>query len=217
MYIEGIPCHVVQRGNNRNTCFFSEQDYEFYLIKPNDACRRYKVDLHAYVLMTNHTHLLMTPTEETGISRVMQSLGRCYVQFVNKTYHRTGTLWESRYKSNLVDSEYYLLACYRYIEMNPVRGGIVERPEDYQWSSYRAHAYGERNYLISDHFVFLNQHPDANERRKIYCGLFGMAQSESLLNEIRLAASFSMPLGNLAFRKQVEKALGRPIKLKKVI
>ncbi len=225
MYIEGTPCHVVQRGNNRNACFFSEQDYEFYLKQLGDACRRYKVDLHAYVLMTNHTHLLMTPTEETGISRVMQSLGRCYVQYVNRAYHRTGTLWESRHKSNLVDSEHYLLACYRYIEMNPVRAGMVGRPADYRWSSYRAHAYGETNCLISDHILFSSQHADANMRRKIYCSLFEMGEPESLLKEIRTASSFSMPLGNSKFRKQVEEALGRklghstrgrPIKLKKV-
>jgi len=121
MYIGGLPCHVIQRGNNRDACFYSDQDYQFYLYQLGEVCRRYSVQLHAYVLMTNHSHLLMTPKDEWGISRVMQSLGRCYVQYINKTYRRTGTLWEGRHKSSLVDADRYLLACYRYIELNPVR------------------------------------------------------------------------------------------------
>ena len=130
MYLAGVPAHVIQRGNNRDACFFHEDDYRFYRQCLAEACRRYGVDLHAYVLMTNHTHLLMTPACPEGISRVMQSLGRRFVQYMNKTYRRTGTLWESRHKASLVDAERYLLACYRYIELNPVRAGMVEHPAD---------------------------------------------------------------------------------------
>jgi len=126
VYLSGVPCHVIQRGNDRQPCFYSEEDYVFYLECLYDACKRYKVNLHAYVLMTNHVHLLVTPRVADGISRVMQSIGRRYVQYVNVTYKRSGTLWEGRHKSSLVDADNYLLSCYRYIEMNPVRAGMVQ-------------------------------------------------------------------------------------------
>jgi len=140
MYLAGVPCHVVQRGNNRDACFFTDDDYQLYRETLRDACRSYRVDVHAYVLMTNHVHLLMTPQTIEGISRVMQSLGRRYVQYVNRSYQRVGTLWESRHKASLVDAKNYLLACYRYIELNPVAAGMVEHPGDYRWSSFTCNA-----------------------------------------------------------------------------
>ncbi len=140
MYLPGVPCHVIQRGNNQQACFFTEQGYHFYLECLTDACHRYGVSVAAYVLMTNHVHLLMTPEEKDGISRVMQSLGRRYVQYVNKACRRSGTLWEGRHKASLIDAEDYLLRCYRYIEFNPVAAGMVEHPADYPWSSYRHNA-----------------------------------------------------------------------------
>lgn len=123
MYLAGVPCHVVQRGNNRDACFFADDDYRFYLDVLRGACCRYDVDVHAYVLMTNHVHLLLTPRAVEGVSRVMQSLGRRYVQYVNRAHRRCGTLWESRHKASLVDAEPYLLACYRYVELNPSSPG----------------------------------------------------------------------------------------------
>lgn len=125
MYMAGMPCHVVQRGINRDATFYSDDDYLFYLTCLDDGMKRYRVAVHAFVLMTNHVHLLMTPNDNEGISRLMQSIGRRYVQYVNKTYRRTGTLWESRHKASLVQEEQYLLKCYRYIELNPVRAEIV--------------------------------------------------------------------------------------------
>ena len=124
-YLPGVPCHIISHGNNREACFYSEDDYLFYLECLADACKRYQVALHAYVLMTNHDHLLMTPATGSGLSQVMQSVGRRYVQYVNINYKRSGTLWEGRHKASLVDAEYYLLACYRYIELNPVRASMV--------------------------------------------------------------------------------------------
>ncbi|WP_208738801.1 transposase [Phytopseudomonas daroniae] len=150
MYLPGVPAHVVQRGNNRSACFFHDEDYQFYLTVLGDALKRYRVQLHAYVLMTNHVHLLMTPESETGISRVMQHLGRMYVLYVNRIYRRSGTLWEGRHKASLINADEYLLTCYRYIEMNPVRAGMVEAPEEYRWSSYRWHGWGKADSLISD-------------------------------------------------------------------
>ena len=160
MYLPEIPCHVIQRGNNREACFFAEQDYQFFLEYLAAACRRYRIAIHAYVLMTNHVHLLMTPTTREGISRAMQSIGRRYVQYINREYRRCGTLWESRHKASLVDAERYLLTCYRYIELNPVRAGMVEHPGDYRWSSYRHNAYGEKNALITQHPLYERIHLD---------------------------------------------------------
>lgn len=119
MYLPGVPAHVVQRGNNRAASFFHEDDYRFYLAALADALKRYRVELHAYVLMTNHVHLLMTLADTEGISRVMQHVGRLYVLYINRTYRRTGTLWEGRHKASLVNAAENLLTCYRYIELTP--------------------------------------------------------------------------------------------------
>ena len=129
--LAGFPQHVIQRGNNRSATFYAEQDYRVYLECLAEACHVHETALHAYVLMTNHVHLLMTPGKTNGLAKVMQSLGRRYVRYVNDTYRRTGTLWEGRYKASVIDTEHYLLACYRYIEMNPVRAGLVAHPADY--------------------------------------------------------------------------------------
>ena len=207
----GIPCHVIQRGNNRDACFYSESDYQFYLNHLGKACRRYGVKLHAYVLMTNHTHILITPDDESGISRVMQSLGRCYVQYINKTYGRTGTLWEGRHKGSLVDDDNYLLACHRYIELNPVRAGMVNRPEEYCWSSFRSNAYGDINKWLTPHDLYLALGESTNLRLERYRSLFDSKLDKKLVEEIRRAAGFSMPLGSSLFQLRVEKILGRGV------
>lgn len=211
MYVGGMPCHVIQRGNNREVCFLSENDYQFYLYQLGKACHRFGVNLHAYVLMTNHTHLLMTPKDKWAISRVMQSLGRCYVQYFNKTHGRTGTLWEGRHKSSLVDDDKYLLACYRYIELNPVRAGMVDRPGEYNWSSFRFNAYGELNRWLTPHDVYLALGDSTDVRFERYMSLFDGELDKILVDEIRRAASFSMPLGGSLFQLQIEKALGRKL------
>ena len=126
--IAGCPQHIIQRGNNRQACFFAEQDYTVYLDKLKDSAAKHNVSIHAYVLMTNHLHLLMTAPSIDGISQVMQNLGRYYVRYVNQTYQRTGTLWEGRFKSTLVDTESYLLTLYRYIELNHVKARMDEHP-----------------------------------------------------------------------------------------
>ncbi len=154
MYLPEVPAHVVQRGNNRDACFFAEQDYHEYLNWLKEAVDKYRVELQAYVLMTNHVHLLMTPSDEIGISKVIQSVGRRYVQNVNHGYKRSGTLWKGRHKGSIVDAEDYLLSCYRYIELNPVRAGMVNHPGEYPWSSYRHHADGELNRYVTDHALY---------------------------------------------------------------
>lgn len=211
MYLPGIPSHVIQRGNNRTACFFSEQDYRFYLTCLDEARRKYNVAVHAYVLMTNHVHLLMTPDCPMGIPRVMQSIGRRYVQYVNYAYRRSGTLWESRHKASLIQAENYLFTCYRYIELNPVRAQIVSHPGDYHWSSYRYHAYGEPNRIIQDHIVYcqLDKNPEA--RQAGYRDLFSTDIGKVSLHAIRKAVNFSLPLGNDRFREEVEQTLGRKL------
>jgi len=211
MYLPHIPCHVVQRGHNRSVCFYTPDDYRYYLQSLNDARQRHAVQLHAYCLMTNHVHLLMTPTTQEGISRVMQSVGRRYVQYINTTYRRSGTLWEDRHKSSLIQAEDYLLICYRYIEMNPVRAGMVMHPGDYPWSSYRYHAYGEANKLITPHTLYeqLNKHEAV--RRENYRAMFLTDLDKVDLHVIRRSVEFSMPLGNDRFREEIEQALGRKI------
>ena len=211
MYMGGMPCHVIQRGNNRDACFYSKSDYQFYLNHLGKACHRYGVKLHAYVLMTNHTHILITPDDESGISRVMQSLGRCYVQYINKTHGRTGTLWEGRHKSSLIDCDNYLLACHRYIELNPVRAGMVNRPEEYCWSSFRSNAYGDINKWLTPHDLYLALGESTNLRLERYRSLFDSKLDKTVVEEIRRAAGFSMPLGGSLFQLRVEKVLGRKV------
>lgn len=142
-FLPGQPQHVIQRGNNRNIIFAGENDYRFYLECLADASGKHSCDIHAYVLMTNHVHLLLTPHHKDSIAKTLQSVGRRYVQYFNHVYQRTGTLWEGRYKATLIDSEAYLLTCYRYIELNPVRAGLVSHPREYPWSSYRLHGEGK--------------------------------------------------------------------------
>ncbi len=149
--LPGVPQHVIQRGNNREPIFAHGEDYSFYLEKLEEALKKYSCQLHAYVLMTNHVHLLITPQAENGIGKVMQSLGRSYVQYYNYVYTRTGTLWEGRYKATLLNSEQYLLTCMRYIELNPVRANMVKHPSEYPYSSYAKNAVGKQNNLSHPH------------------------------------------------------------------
>lgn len=152
--IPSFPHHLVQRGNNRQPTFHEAADYELLLKLLAEHAQREKVAIHAYVLMGNHFHLLATPETLTGLPRMMQAVGRRYVQYFNRRYQRTGTLWEGRYKATLVQTERYLLACMAYIDLNPVRAGIVARPSDYVWSSHR-HYIGQTNdRLVTPHPLF---------------------------------------------------------------
>ena len=209
MFLPEIPSHVVSRGNNRDACFYAEDDYCFYLQCLREACSKHRVCVHAYVLMTNHVHLLLTPETEAGIPCVMQSIGRRYVQYINKTYKRSGTLWEGRYKASLVEAENYLLACYRYIELNPVRAFIVAHPADYRWSSYGVNAGIKPRKQLVAHEVYQRLGSDEESRCHAYRELFSTELEKSVLHTIQKASTFSMPLGDSDFQKKVENALGR--------
>ena len=131
----GHPQHIVQRGHNRTACFFSDEDYHCYLHWLKDAAAKYGCDIHAYALMTNHVHLLVSPRQADSITWMMQSLGRHYAQYLNRTYKRSGSVWEGRFKASVIQAEDYLLTCYRYIELNPVTANMVDDPADYRWTS----------------------------------------------------------------------------------
>jgi putative transposase len=209
----GLPHHVIQRGNNRSAIFFDDSDYHAYMNWLGEALQQYGCKLHAYVLMTNHVHLLLTPDSESSISMVLQSLGRRYVRYINSVYSRTGTLWEGRYKSSVVQSERYLLTCYRYIELNPVRAGMVETPEKYSWSSYIHNGLGQNNKYLDEHGEYLRLGVNKEERCRAYRALFANHVSKKELSDVRDSANRNTVLGNDRFREEIEFILQRKIEL----
>lgn len=204
----GYPVHVVQRGNNRQVCFTSDSDLKAYATWLQQAAEKYDVEVHAWVFMTNHVHLLMTPNFSDSISRCMQSLGRHYVRYFNHRYLRSGTLFEGRFKSSIVQTGPYYLACQRYIELNPVRAGMVADPASYSWSSYRAHALDQRAALWTPHAEYLALGRTAESRATAYRQLFAQQLSGETVSDIRDALNASLVLGSDRFRKQVEELTG---------
>jgi putative transposase len=202
--VAGLSLRVVQRGINRQQCFFSESDYRTYLRFLREFCGRFGCSLHAYCLMTNHVHLLLTPQAEDSCARAMKNVGQRYVQTVNKRLERTGTLWEGRFKSCVVPSEAYVLACYRYIELNPVRARMVDSPGSYRWSSYRVNAEGDADGLVSPHPSYDALGLDGGQRLSAYRALFESAPSAPIVEEIRKATR----IGCVAGKKREER--GRP-------
>jgi REP-associated tyrosine transposase len=207
--VPGQPQHVIQRGNNRSGLFATTTDYQFFRDCLETASERHGCQIHAYVFMTNHVHLLMTPQTESGIGKVMQSVGRRYVQYFNFTSGRTGTLWEGRYKATLIDTERYLLTCYRYIELNPVRAGLVAGPGEYPWSSYGANALGRFDPLVTWHSLYLGLGTEPKTRRAAYRTLFQAAIDRFTLCTIREATNKGWVLGTDRFRDEVTKVLNR--------
>ncbi|HYW04528.1 MAG TPA: transposase [Gammaproteobacteria bacterium] len=206
--LPGIPQHVVQRGVNRERTFFTGDDYRYYLHALKKAAGKHDIRIHAYCLMTNHVHLLVTPDEQGAVSALMQSLGRRYVRFVNTRYERTGTLWEGRFRSSLVDSGQYLLNCYRYIEMNPVRARMVEAAEGYRWSSYRHNALGEADPVVTPHETYLGLADKGSERPKVYREYFPDNGEGSAWAEIRGAIARGLVYGSEEFKNRIEASTG---------
>ena len=208
-HVPGQPLHAIQRGNNRAPIFASEDDYEFYRVCLLDAATQHAVAIHAYVFMTNHVHLLASPAKADGLSKLFQSVGRRYVQYFNHTHQRSGTLWEGRYRATVVHAEDYLLTCMRYIEINPVRAGIVEHPGDYPHSSYRANAQGEANALVTPHRVYRRIASEDALRQAAYRQLFRTQLSKDDLETIRAATHKGWALGDNRFREKIESLTGR--------
>jgi putative transposase len=193
----GVPVHVIQRGNNRTPTFHETQDYTRYRALLDGARRRTGCAIHAYVLMTNHVHLLVTPARPTAVSEMMQIVGRRYVRYFNDRYVRTGTLWEGRFRAAPIDSERYFFTCARYIELNPVRAGMVQHPRDYSWSSFRANADGATESLIEAHPLYEALGHDPSDRAMKYATLFGRSQDDDAVAAIRRATNSGAPLMSL--------------------
>ena len=203
------PLHVIQRGNDRKAVFFSEDDFAKYrdwLIEAAETCG---LTVHAYVLMTNHVHLLAVPAKAEGLPRTMQSLGRRYVRYINRSQGRTGTLWEGRYRACPIDSDEYFISCCRYIELNPVRARMVEHPRQYRWSSYRAHAEGRPDALAAYHPVFRRLGRTVDERAKRYRALIREDLDPAFVDALRTATNGGWVLGGEKFRQQIEEAARR--------
>ena len=209
LHVADYPHHLVQRGHNRAACFFAEEDYQTYRHWLGEALAKTGAALHAYVLMTNHVHLLVTPKAGDDIIRLVMAIGRRYVQTINKAYRRTGTLWDSRYKSSLIQTDTYLLRCQRYIELNPVRANMVGDPGQYAWSSYRANALGATDSLLSPHALYRDLGATSESRQAAYRGLFRTGLDEAALTELRLAIQQSQPIGSERFLQQVEQMTGQ--------
>ena len=207
--IAGHPLHVIQRGNNRSSCFRDEGDYGLYLGLLDELAALFGCAIHAYVLMTNHVHMLLTPQRSDGPSHLMKHLGQRYVQHYNRVHSRTGSLWEGRFRSSIVDSEGYLFRCQRYIELNPVRAGMVGDPWEYPWSSYGANAGRTSSKFLVPHHQY-EALGTSNEQRAIrYRELFRDELTTPELEEIRAAANGGFALGSKAFVAGVERALQR--------
>jgi putative transposase len=205
----GLPVHVIQRGNNRQGCFASNSDLKAYANWLLEASEKFDVSIHAWVFMTNHVHLLMTPSCWSGISRTMQFLGRLYVRYFNFTHQRTGTLFEGRFKSSIIQNRHYLLACQRYIELNPVRAGMVDDPSEYLWSSYRAHAFGINPRMWTPHPEYQALGATRASIMVAYRKLFDSELDIETIGDIRNAANTGLVLGNELFRKEIERLTGQ--------
>lgn len=200
------------RGNNKEPIFYAEEDYHFYLEKLLQGCNKHDCDVHAYILMTNHTHILLTPHHENALSKLMQMMGRYYVQYFNYSYGRTGTLWEGRYKATIIDSDRYALLCYRYIELNPVRADMVEHPGEYPWSSYRSNAQGIEDPLVTPHPLYLSLDKSSELRQAAYRDLFDAHIPTKTIDEIRASTNKAWVLGSDHFKDQIEKKLSRAVR-----
>ncbi len=207
-FLPNVPVHMIVRGNSRQAVFAEDDDYFAYRSWLREASEQYDCDIHAYVMMTNHVHILLSAEEPTNISKLSQAVGRKYVPYFNYKYGKSGTLWEGRFKASSIDSEFYLLACYRYIELNPVRAGMVKSSNDYVWSSYHANALGEKDSLVTPHSVYLHLGKTKTQRQIAYKDLFKEPLSDNLITEIRQTTQTGTPLGGEKFRQQVENLLG---------
>jgi putative transposase len=203
--VPGVPVHAIQRGNNRAPCFVADEDREFFLHHLGRLARDECCAVHAYCLMTNHVHLLLTPEREECCARLFKRLGLLHTQYTNRRYRRSGTLWEGRFRSCLVQSDFYLLACHRYIELNPVRAGMVAHPGEYPWSSYRSNAEGVPDPRIRPHAEYLRLGRDQ------YRSLFGSHVDPDLERQIRSTTNGGYALGDEVFKRRMADLLGRRV------
>lgn len=207
--IKNQPQHIIQQGRDGQQIFFEEQDYQYFYDCLDAAAYNYNLKVHAYVLMPNHVHILATPGSTDSISRTTQSVGRNYVQYFNECINGSGTLWEGRYRATVIDSKSYLLTCSRYIELNPVRNGLVKNPRDYLWSSYAHNALGKVDEMISEHQEYLNLGNNDKQRAQSYLALSKQKLSNQTVQLITDTALKGWVLGDAKFARKIEKLSGR--------
>ena len=222
LFANDIPCHIIQRGNNKCPVFFTDRDRTIFLEIIYEAKRKHPCEIFSYCLMDNHFHLLINPKDKENPSLLMKFLGAKFVRYINKTQQRTGTLWEGRFRSSLIDEQLYFITCLRYIEMNPVRAGLVASPELCRWTSYRFRAYGEKNFILDLDPWYQSLSSDPEERQRQYRRFFATSLSDSELKLIRQATNKCSILGSAQWKERLENLLqqelimrppGRPVKM----
>jgi putative transposase len=211
LVLPGVALHIIQRGNNRQLCFRCDGDYMLYLLHLRELAAEYACAIHAYCLMPNHVHLLATPSGAETLAALMRGLGQRFVQYFNRAYGRTGTLWEGRFRSCVTESAHYVLACYRYIELNPVRAQMAEQPSAFKWSSYRANAEGHTDNLVSPHAEYDALGLTPETRRAAYSALFTQTLPTSLLEDIRSSTNGGYPLASKSFKSSIPAPPGRKL------
>ena len=204
LVIPELPHHVIQRGNNRAVMFDTEEDYGFYYAELRRAARKAEVAVHAYVLMTTHVHLIATPRTLTALGKAMHLLGSRYATYRNQRHATTGGRFDGRYRSSVIDSNTYFYTCLRYVEMNPVRAGMVSTPRAHRWSSHGAHAFGVADDLVTFHPMYLALATTARERQKCWRVICAESLPEKDLSTIRHAAHFGRVLGPLPMPPEAE-------------
>ena len=204
------PHHIIQRGNDRQVIFRDPADYQTFLDWLREAAKQYQVSIHAYVLMSNHLHILATPNDETGLAKMMQWVGRHYVPYFNLKYQRSAALWQGRFKTSVIDSERYFMVCSRYIELNPVRAGIAHNPVEYHWSSYQHHIGLGANPLITDHALYWALGNTPFEREAAYKSLTEQGISTTELAQMRSCFK-GWVIGSDQFKAQLEKQTARRV------
>jgi putative transposase len=210
-----VPHHIICRGVAQQPVFLDDEDRERYLACLKRVAAAVKVDVHAYVLMTNHVHLLASGQEDESLSQLMQQLGRLYVRRFNERHERSGTLWEGRFRASAIDSDRYFFECMRYIELNPVRAGMVTQPDQYRWSSYRHHAGIESGETVSDHFLYWNLGNTPFEREAAYKEIAAAALPPQDVQRMTERFHAGRPLGRDSFVAELSAKLGRSLEPRK--
>jgi putative transposase len=207
--VAGVAAHITQRGHNGDVCFIRESDYLLYLLHLRELSERHRCAVHAYCLMTNHVHLLLTPETERGCANLMRDLGQRYVQYFNRTYGRKGTLWQGRYWANIAQSARYVIGCYRYIERNPVVAHMVRAAPDYPWSSAAANTGAREDRLVQPHAEYVALGEDPARRYAVYRDLVSQALDADLVREIRESRDTGYPLASASFKSDLAGRHGR--------
>ena len=210
-FVKGVPQHIILRGNNRDPIFANDEDCLFFKDVLQDGAKRNGLAIHAYVFMTNHIHLLASPTSEESIPKTLQSLGRRYVQYFNFRYQRTGTLWEGRYRATIVEAETYLFECMRYIELNAVRAGMVRRPSEFPWSSYQANAGLIVDPFVVPHRLYRSLGISDEARHEAYKALVQLPMDEVILKSIRDSTNKGWAMGGGRFKSRIETLTDRRV------